>query len=195
MTNNIPELAFVEMKPIPSLELVLSTHSEVASIELQGWRGLIQDFEGEGVGIDPGRNFGLSIMSGNALTVYYGKLPSRKSPFNFLSGWDAFHLSSQFVGVNRMPLVVEGAAHEEDVGQVLLAEIRAGFYIGMAYFNQCKVELVPPTKVRKRVWGKGGFKGGYAWPLINPNAADAGACALYAAGYEFRGGYSQEELE
>jgi hypothetical protein len=191
----IPELAFVEMKPIEPIRPTIVLRGATHEVEMKGWRGILEDFDGEGVGIDPGRNFGLGIVRGHTLTIYGGRLPSRDKPFNFLSGLDAFLLSGRFADVRGLSVVIEGASYEEEVGQVLLAEIRAGFFIGMHYFNGSETILVPPTKVRKTIWGHGSFKGTHAWPLIDPNGADAGACALYAAGYKYRGGYSEQEFE
>jgi hypothetical protein len=78
-------------------------------------------------------------------------------------------------------LIIEGAAYGRPFRQVELAEIRQGFFLAGStsmYFEETKI--VPPASVRKKVFGQGKVQAGDIWPLLNHNAADSLAIALYA---------------
>ena len=138
--------------------------------------------DGQGLGIDPGKNFGFAVVGPHLITVAWGRLPPEgKAP----PGISAFDFGKN-VGEKVMPVTIEGAAHATEFGQVELAQIRFGFYMGLYYGrseNSEGLEIVPPNKIRKAVFGHGNAPAWKVWPLLSEHAADALGCALYAAGY------------
>jgi hypothetical protein len=131
---------------------------------------------GVGKGIDPGASWGICIISGQGVAAYWGKM--KKCDHSWEYGEEAFRMGKTFSG----PVVVEGAAYHKQFGQVGLAEVRFGFYLGCRE-EGVPVRIVPPATIRARVLGKGhGHTGLFSlYPLLNHNAADAFGCALYAA--------------
>jgi len=135
-----------------------------------------------GMGVDPGRNFGIATLNQREATVYSGTLPKVDKTKKYLYGLSAFELminprTHQGVG----DAVVEGAAHKMPYGQADLAHNRMGFVIGL-YNAGYSVEIIPPATIRVNTLGKGNKGGLEIWPDLNHNGADALACALYAAG-------------
>lgn len=128
------------------------------------------------LGIDPGRNLGITLYGSNFMRVFWGKMPKGE--------WEdytveAFEIARAFT-YHASFVVIEGAAYREGPGQVGLAGVRWGLYLG---FQQkgISVKVVPPSTIRKGAFGHGNKKGGDIWPLLNLNAADAVGAALYAA--------------
>lgn len=128
------------------------------------------------LGIDPGRNLGICLLGNSFLRVYWGTMPKGE--------WEdyaveAFEIATAFPYAFSL-IVLEGAAYREGPGQVGLAGVRWGLYLG---FQQrgIPVKTVPPSTIRKGAFGHGNKKGGDIWPLLNLNAADAVGAALYAA--------------
>lgn len=138
---------------------------------------------GCGVGIDPGVNWGLTIVRAPIIDVYWGKLPMTKEKGVY--GREALELIwmmfEVFADWRNIPAVVEGAAYHSQFGQVGLEEVRAGFYIGLW---QCgfKVKILPPATIRKIAFNDGKMQAGDVWPTLNHNGADSIAMALVAAG-------------
>jgi len=141
------------------------------------------------VGIDPGVNFGMTVINREYVQVVWGKLPRQEK-----KGWhgiDAFdHMVEYFgPGVDRdlddayhgMKAVVEGASYRSQFGQVGLEEVRFGFFFGL-YKQGFDVSIVPPATIRKEVSGSGKTQAMDIWPLLKHDACDSIFCALYALG-------------
>ena len=136
------------------------------------------------VGIDPGQNFGLAIWTPpDELGVMCATLP--KQAEKWLYGFLAFKIMELILSGNEK-VVVEGAVFKPAkssggplYGEANLAYIRAGFFMG-AMKAGCGVLVRPPATIRKAVFGAGTTQASEIWPLLNHNAADAVAMALYA---------------
>lgn len=134
-------------------------------------------------GIDPGVNFGLTMIEGDTVRVFYGALLRSDEPgqygevaYNFIRGLaiasDAFHAH----------LIIEGAAYGAPFRQVELSEIRTGFYLGSSASGRfSSIEIKPPATIRKEVFGSGNVHAADEYPLLNHNGADSLAMALFAA--------------
>lgn len=134
-------------------------------------------------GIDPGVNFGLTVIEENKVFVFHGALMQTDQTgyysliaFQFLQS-----MIGRFMYQEKIRMVIEGAAYNAPFRQVELSEIRAGFYLGAALYNFAKVWIKPPATIRKGAFGNGKVQAGDEWPTLNHNAADSLAIALYAA--------------
>jgi hypothetical protein len=135
------------------------------------------------VAIDPGVNFGMTTISDGDVWIYNGKLKQCKTSLEY--SWEAFGLiSSVLYMVSRLNVrvVIEGAAYNKTFGQVGLADVRAGFYLGAREVlgSPDNIYIVAPMTVRKKVFGDGRYQAGDAFPLLNHNAADSVGIAFWA---------------
>jgi len=132
------------------------------------------------VGIDPGRNYGFTILGPYGTGwVYYGKM-IKHDPDEAYTKYIIDDFVPSMVGMYPIKFaVVEGAAYDKTFGQVGLEAIRCGFYAGMERI--CPTDIAPPSTVRKVVFGNGKMQAMDVWYDINHNAADSLAIALYAA--------------
>jgi len=135
------------------------------------------------VGIDPGANFGISILGeGMQPEVLNGEMPKGK---HYEYGVRAYQMGQELYRVyhQRNPgpriSIIEGASYGDHFGQVGLAEIRFGFYLGL-YASGADVTIVAPTSVRKTVFGSGKTQAMDVWASLNHNGADSLAIALYS---------------
>ena len=140
------------------------------------------------MGIDPGRHFGITIIQSDRVDVVWGTFPSASHeeygrmaydvlPFVFLvlegdiPKWDIF--------MKQAFCYVEGAAYHDTYGQVGLAEVRFGFYLGMEHLGiRCK--YIAPMSARKVAFGSAKIKAPDLWPVLNKNAADSVGIAMAA---------------
>lgn len=139
----------------------------------------------DAIGVDPGINFGLGIFKDEKLTVYWGKFPKQDGDYrysllvsNFVHDWVSEYASS----ITR--IAIEGPSFGSHFKQVVLEDVRVGFWLGFKEIGKEAI-YVPPATVRKVVFGGGRIKASDLWLTINGNAADAGAVCLYAAGYKY----------
>lgn len=130
---------------------------------------------GTAIGIDPGVNFGVTIINEDEVQVINGKLRKQESSL-------AYSVMAQGMSeclLEMLPAmcnVLEGPAFNKVFGQVGLADVRAGFYLG---FKPRYPIIVPPMTCRKEVFDNGKTQAGEVWPNIDHNAADSLALALY----------------
>lgn len=133
-----------------------------------------------GVGIDPGRNFGIATLDGKEAWVFVGSLPEEEEKWKY--GLAAYELLSNPTRIyGKGDAVIEGSAYKEPYGQSDLAHIRMGFTLGL-YYAGFSVAIVPPATIRANALGKGNLGGLEVWPDLPHNGADAFAVAIYAAG-------------
>lgn len=145
----------------------------------------IPDRDMAGVGIDPGRNFGISWVDGPTLGILWGQMPKEEHLWRY--GITAFHMIQDVTrGIEGFPAVVEGPSFRAKYGQPALESIRFGFALGLIE-KGLAVEVVPPATIRAQVLGHGHNRATDFWPTLNENAADAAAAALYAAGVRRKG--------
>jgi hypothetical protein len=157
-----------------------------------------------GVGIDPGRNFGITIFNGREVLVMNGKMKAYEKSDRWRYGIEAVSIASSInnimTGVGEVFAsgkpksirgialsskigrgAVEGAAYKKREGQVNLAEVRFGFAYGLHSLG-LDVAIVPPATARAQCAGKGTTTMNEYWPTLNSNAADSVGIAAYAAG-------------
>jgi hypothetical protein len=157
-----------------------------------------------GIGIDPGRNFGITILDGKEIRVMNGKMKAYEKADRWRYGIEAVTIASSINNVmtgigetfssgKPKPIkgigysakigkgAVEGAAYKKTEGQVNLAEVRFGFAYGLHSLG-LDVVIVPPATARAQVAGKGTMTMNEFWPTLNSNAADSIGIAAYAAG-------------
>lgn len=138
------------------------------------------------VGVDPGVNFGLTIINRELVSIYYGKLPTDKRP-----GWRGIYTYDYVTKtsplkdyhwneyVEKPVAIVEGASYNDRHGQVTLEEVRFGFFFAL-YNLGFDVHIVPPMSIRKLATGSGRHSIGDDFPSMNSNAADSLGAALAA---------------
>lgn len=129
------------------------------------------------IGIDPGKNFGMAIISKDTCAIMNGVLTDTKYNLREVAFW----LANYWVNVTN-PIfnvaVIEGASYGDRFGQVKLAEIRCGFSLGISE-NKIPVNIIAPKTPRKDVFGDGNTGAWDVWINLNHNAADALCLALY----------------
>ena len=138
-------------------------------------------------GIDPGVNFGLTVVNANKMWVFHGALMQDDQPGRY--GLIAYKFLQTMIGsfsdespFPRARMVIEGAAYGAPFRQVELSEIRTAFYLAAALHpGFSDVTIRPPATIRKLVFGNGKTQAGDEWPVLNHNAADSLSIALYAA--------------
>lgn len=135
-------------------------------------------------GLDPGVNFGLTVIEENRVFVFHGSLNQDEKPgrrgliaYSFLQN---ISKSLNYIGAR---MVIEGASYGDQFGQVLLSEVRTGFYLGATTppVIMPHVEIKAPKAIRKAVTGSGDIRAKDEFPTLNINAADSLFMALYAA--------------
>ena len=132
-----------------------------------------------GVGVDPGRNFGIATLDGKEAWVFVGSLPEEEEKWRYgLAAYELMANPTRYYG--QGDAVVEGAAYKEPFGQSDLAHIRMGFVLGLHYTGFV-VKITPPATIRAQALGSGKVGGLEVWPDLTHNGADSLACALYAA--------------
>jgi len=144
------------------------------------------------IGVDPGKNFGLAILSpypndklgGMMLTTWWGSFPSQEHDYdyfdivmNFVEDW--------FPKVHPSKVaIIEGAAYGTHFKREYLEDIRLGFLQAFKALGK-EVSYISPLSARKQVFGSGKIKASELFLQINKNGADASCIALCAAGYEY----------
>jgi len=158
-----------------------------------GYKGAFTNltgFDKLGVGIDPGRNWGLSIVEYGEIKVWWGTLqPKQEEMWKYgISAYRMMMEINENGGWNNAThnAVVEGPAFTKTHGQVHLESVRFGFALGLIH-SGFDVEVVPPARVRAEVMGHARNDPSLFWPTINHNGANAVAMALYAAGVRREG--------
>ena len=132
----------------------------------------------EGIGIDPGRNFGIAALLGREAWVMVGELPKEEEQWLYgVSAYDLMSASHSILEVDKV--VVEGG-FDGVPGAVNLGYMRMGFVLGCYYMGK-EVSIVAPTKIRKAVLGSGKKQGAEVVSGLPDHGSDALIAALYAA--------------
>jgi len=150
-----------------------SFSASMVSHPLVGHSGVI-------IGIDPGVNFGMTVIIDEKVDIYHGKLTKCEQRLEYagMSMTCVREIMDNYPAYDTPLAVLEGAAFNKTFGQVGLAEVRAGFYLGLKYITDM-VTVVPPMTTRKKVFGDGRTQPMDVWPTLNHNAADSLSLALY----------------
>jgi hypothetical protein len=143
-------------------------------------QGIWKENQGHGFGIDPGVNFGMSIIKDEDVKVYHGTFEKENEPGHY--GLHAQNEMMGWLGFNfDCTCIIEGAAYHKTFGQVGLEEVRIGFYLGaVACGAFTVVKIVPPATIRKRVFDNHLQQAMDIFPLLHHNGADALSMAIYS---------------
>jgi hypothetical protein len=139
------------------------------------------------IAIDPGVNFGMTIIDAKGIRAYNGVLLKQDTSMEY--GWYSMNFIKDILSRHEesSTFVLEGAAYHKTYGQVGLADVRTGFYLGARmYLGPGSIRIVAPASARKGVFDDGKYQAGDAWPQLNHNAADALALALFEVGAHLR---------
>ena len=133
----------------------------------------------DGIGIDPGRNFGIAALLGREAWVMVGELPKEEE--QWLYGVAAYDLMSAATSILEVDKVVVEGGFDGVPGAVNLTYVRMGFLLG-AYYMGKEVSIVAPSRIRKTVLGSGKKRGAELVSGLPDHGSDALIAALYAAG-------------
>ena len=164
--------------------------------EVQDWQGMkihhahadtifydVQD----AIGIDPGRNFGVGLLTAGTLSIYWATLPAQEHDYDYF-GYVQKFMMDWFPKDNPAKIaMVEGPSYASLYKQPFLEDVRLGFLMSLQMLGK-EVDYVAPQSVRKVVFGNGRTKAATVWYDLSgkaANGADAGAVALYAGGYKY----------
>lgn len=132
------------------------------------------------VGVDPGTtNIGISVLFNGEAKTFQIAVPRNPNPINRMK--DAISILEYIINYKnkRIFVCIEGASFGDVYRQVELAEIRAACAL-WAIEKAELVEIIPPSSIRKKVFGNGSIKAKELWKNLLPgDAADALACSLY----------------
>ena len=134
-----------------------------------------------GLGIDPGRNFGVCAIRDGEVQLWWGTMEKEEHLYDY--GVTAYSLARGYIYAQhrgKTPVVIEGASYHDKYGQVGLSEVRFGFYLGICHAG-LSADIVPPASVRKQAFGSAKIMGFEIWPTLNHNAADSFGCAIASA--------------
>ena len=135
------------------------------------------------IGVDPGINFGITLISTSVIEIMYGRLP-RLGEF---AGMNSMHLIEKLgyeydlasYDPKNLHVYVEGAAYKSRYGQVELEQVRFGFVQGFSKFvHQDNIKYIPPSTARKKAFGSGKKSAKDLFVNINHNGADSIGVAL-----------------
>jgi len=132
-----------------------------------------------GIGIDPGRRFGIAALLGREVWVLVGELPKEEE--QWLYGVAAYDLMSAAHAILEVDKVVVEGGFDGVPGAVNLTYTRMGFLLG-AYYMGKKVEIVAPSRIRKTVLGDGRKQGADVVIGLPDHGSDALIASLFAAG-------------
>jgi len=136
------------------------------------------------VGVDPGRNFGISIIRPDDLVeMYVSKFPPMKrNEYGFFARdfFESFIRYQLYGETGEVYMGIEGPSFHDNFGQVVLAEIRMGFCVSAIDNGINPVQYAPMTS-RKSILGKGTTKGSDLWVTVPDHGADSFVIALHVA--------------
>ena len=127
------------------------------------------------VGVDPGVNYGITVVTNLGMEVIWGKLP-RVSHFVGLEAAElARHVSTIYKFKNFEPHVyIEGPAFRSNYGQTKLEQCRSGFIHGFKDFmSEVNIKYIAPSSARKIAFGNGNKSAKDLWLMLNENASDS----------------------
>lgn len=168
---------YLTFSPNPKEKWLNNTHLDKG----YGWmvRGKLEHHVGSVLGIDPGVNFGITIIRNDDIFIMNGKLLTQKDQRIEYSRF-SYMLTKYLInwyGIDDATFVLEGAAFNKQFGQVNLAEVRTGYYLAMRDYGE--VKMASPMSARKVVFGGGKIQPMDVWPFLNHNSADSLSLALY----------------
>ena len=134
-----------------------------------------------GIGVDPGRNFGIASLTRGQAWVVVGEMNKEDAQWKY--GIEAYDIMAGSTPLLFPKDAVIERAFENVPGASNLIRIEQGFLYG-AYYMGKTVNIVPPNKIRKAVLGYGKVNTDVLddlWGLPD-HGSDAFVIACYAAG-------------
>ena len=131
------------------------------------------------IGIDPGTtNLGVCTIESSYATVFQIRMTRNSNPVERII--EARKILNHIVKKGSVTnICVEGASFGDVYRQVELAEIRAACAL-WGIDRKAEVVIVPPSSIRKKVFGNGSINPKEIWKkYMVGDAADALACAYY----------------
>jgi len=146
--------------------------ADLAEIGAEDWSRQI------GIGVDPGKNYGISYVSDLGVFVYNGEMPDAEHQDYGVMAYNLIREVCDYHCLTHGDVsIVEGASYGSVYGQVGLAEIRFGFYLGLLHTGLVP-RILAPASIRKAVFGNGKTNASELWPILNGNGAASLSVAL-----------------
>ena len=127
------------------------------------------------IGVDPGVNYGITVVTNLGMEVIWGKLP-KLSSFIGLESAELARDVSKIYKFNRFTphVYIEGPAFRASYGQTKLEQCRSGFIHGFKdHMPETNIKYIAPSSVRKVAFGNGNKSAKNLWFMINENASDS----------------------
>lgn len=132
-------------------------------------------------GVDPGTTkLGLAYLWRNVCHIYEIKIKRNCDPVvRILLNQEIMSKCLRMFDFAPL-MVIEGSSFANNYRQVELAEIRASSVL-WAIQHGVKPSIIPPSSIRKKVFGSAKLRAEVEWDLREyPDAASALACAYYS---------------
>ena len=133
------------------------------------------------MGVDPGTTkLGLAYLWRNVCHIYEIKIKRNCDPVvRILLNQEIMSKCLRMFDFAPL-MVIEGSSFANNYRQVELAEIRASSVL-WAIQHGVKPSIIPPSSIRKKVFGSAKLRAEVEWDLREyPDAASALACAYYS---------------
>jgi len=141
-----------------------------------------QSVVGVYLGIDPGQvHMGVAAIFDHTALLYEIELQAEEQSVDaMMRVTSCMQLILAGLPPKLNAAVVEGAAHMAAWGQVPLETARTSAAIAAMTHGIWPVEVVPPKKIRLRIFGTANLRQQEVWPDYPENAVSALGCAWYA---------------
>jgi len=130
-------------------------------------------------GYDPGTTrMGVACLWRTYLTVYEVETVRSPDPVvRIVTNQSILNTCAKLFSYSPI-MIIEGSSFGNNFRQVELAEVRASAVLWALQHNIVP-KIVPPTTIRKAVFGNGKTKADEIWKELPPNAGAALSCAYY----------------
>lgn len=127
------------------------------------------------IGVDPGVNYGITVITNMGMEVIWGKLPKLSHFIGLESAELAKDVSKLYKFNKYTPHVyIEGPAFRSNFGQTKLEQCRSGFIHGFIdYMPEAEIKYIAPSSARKIAFGNGNKSAKDLWFMLNENASDS----------------------
>lgn len=132
------------------------------------------------IGIDPGTtNLGICVLNDNLqiAELFQISIERDKNPINRIQHTQKILNECVRIVPYEVYMIIEGASFGSNFRQVELAECRTSAAL-WALDRKFKVQIIPPTTIRKNVFGSAKIKAHEIWSNIPSDCAAALSCAL-----------------
>ena len=127
------------------------------------------------VGVDPGVNYGITVITNLGMEVIWGKLPKFSNFIGLESAELARSIGKLYKFTKFDPHVyIEGPAFRTNYGQTKLEQCRSGFIHGFNdYMPETNIKYIAPRSAGKIAFGNGNKSAKDHWFMLNENASDS----------------------